>query len=58
MVVRFDKRYLEELYYTEKCSDKKHRYQPQVIRNYIKCVFTLSEAPNIEALFPMHSLKL
>ncbi len=56
MNIKFDKKYLEELYYTEKCSDKKHRYQPQVVKNYIRRIITLADAPNIEALFPMHSL--
>lgn len=56
MTIKFDKEYLEELYYTAKCKDKKHRYQPQVVRNYIKRIITLAEAPNIEALFPMNSL--
>lgn len=56
MIIKFDKEYLEELYYKEKCSDKKHRFQPQVIKNYVKRIITLAEAPNIEALFPLHSL--
>ena len=56
MVIRFEKEYLEELYYKTKCSDKKHRFQPQVIRNYIRRIITLAEAPNIEALYPMNSL--
>lgn len=56
MIVKFDKKYLEELYVSGKCDDKKHRYQPQVIRNYIRRVVTLAEAPNIEALYPLHSL--
>jgi proteic killer suppression protein len=56
MNIEFDKTYLEELYYTRKCNDKKHRFQPGVIKNYIRRVTTLAEAPNIEALFPMNSL--
>ncbi len=56
MIVKFEKEYLAELYYTRKCSDKKHRYQPQVIKNYIKRIITLAETPNIEALFPINSL--
>ena len=56
MIIKFEKKYLEELYYNAKCSDKKHRFQPQVIRNYIRRIITLAEVPNVEALFPMHSL--
>ena len=32
MDILFDKDYLKELYATGKTSDKKHRYQPQIIR--------------------------
>ena len=56
MVIRFEKEYLEELYYYAKCSDKKHRFQSQVISNYIRRIITLAEAPNIEALYQMNSL--
>ncbi len=56
MIVKFDKEYLEELYIKGKSSDKKHRFQPQVIRAYIRRVITLAEAPNIEALYSLHSL--
>ena len=56
MIVKFDKKYLEELYSDGKCSDKHHRYQPQVIRKYVTRVVTLKAAPNIEALYGLHSL--
>ena len=56
MVIRFEEKYLEELYYQTKCSNKKHRFQPQVVRNYVRRIITLAEAPNIEALYQMHSL--
>ena len=56
MVVKFDKEYLEELYLKGQCSDKKHRFQPQVVRKYIRRVVTLQEAPSIESLFPLVSL--
>ena len=56
MTLIFDKDYLSELYYTGKCTDKKHRFQPSVVRNYVKRVITLADAPNIEALYVMNSL--
>ncbi len=31
MIVKFDKEYLSELFYYGKSSDKKHRFQPNVI---------------------------
>ncbi len=56
MIVKFDKEYLKELYTKGKCNDKKHRFQPQVVKAYIRRVVTLAEAPNIEALYNLHSL--
>ena len=56
MIVKFDKEYLEELYTTGKCSGKKYRFQPQIVRTYIRRVITLAEAPHIEALYNLHAL--
>ena len=56
MKVEFEKEYLKELYETGKTTDKKHRFQPQVIRGYLKCVRTLRRAERIEDLFLFHSL--
>ena len=56
MIVKFGKEYLRELFEEGKCSDKHHRYQPQVVRKYVLRVVTLQNAPNIESLYPLHSL--
>ena len=56
MVIEFEKEYLSELNYEGKCSDKKHRFQPHVIRNYVKRIVVLAEALNVEALYPLNSL--
>lgn len=56
MVVKFGKEYLRELFEDGKCSDKHHRYQPQVVRKYVLRVVTLQNAPSIESLYPLHSL--
>lgn len=56
MTIQFDKEYLSELYYAGKCSDKKHRFQPGVAKNYVKRIITLAEAPNIETLYVLNSL--
>jgi len=37
-------------------SDKKHRFQPDVIKGYIKCVMFLKRASSVEQLYPIHSL--
>jgi proteic killer suppression protein len=38
MEIVFDKKYLEELYKEGKTSDKKHRFQPQIITKYRKTI--------------------
>jgi toxin HigB-1 len=56
MIVTFEKEYLRELYETEKTTDKKYRFQPQVVSKYIRCVDLLVGAPNLEALYKFNSL--
>ncbi len=56
MFIKFDKEYLEELYDNGQSRDKKHRYQPQVVRGYVKCVKYLAQARRIEDLFLINSL--
>ncbi|MGV8091975.1 MAG: type II toxin-antitoxin system RelE/ParE family toxin [Mangrovibacterium sp.] len=56
MEIKFEKKYLEELYYKGKCSDKKHRFQPQVVKNYKKCIDLLESVPGIESLYRYSSL--
>ena len=55
MIVTFDKDYLRELYETGK-DDKKHRFQPEVIRKYQICIRYLLGANNINSLFIINSL--
>ena len=56
MYIEFDKEYLKELYTDGKTSDKKHRYQPEVIRGYQKAVSALKRATGVEMLYQLHSL--
>ena len=56
MNVEFEKEYLRELYETGRTTDKKHRFQPQVINGYIKCVRILRMAIRLEDLFLVKSL--
>ncbi|MDR2937582.1 MAG: type II toxin-antitoxin system RelE/ParE family toxin [Prevotellaceae bacterium] len=57
MKVNFEKEYLRELYETGRTRDKKHRFQPQVLKGYARCVKALDEAARIEELFRFNSLK-
>lgn len=56
MHIEFDKDYLRELYTEGKTSDRKHRFQPEVIRGYQKAVFLLSSANAITDLFRYKAL--
>jgi proteic killer suppression protein len=56
MKVEFEKDYLRELYETGRTTDKKHRYQPQVVNGYLKCVSVLDKAFRIEELFQYNAL--
>ena len=40
---------LSELYYEGKCSDKRHRYQPDIVKRYKRRIDTLNDASCIEA---------
>jgi proteic killer suppression protein len=57
MLVTFEEEYLEELYRTGKSGDKKHRYQPDVVKRYAKCIFRLQEAITVEDLWKYPSLR-
>lgn len=56
MVVTFDKEYLRELYETGKSGDKKHRYQPEIVKRYIDRINILKNKDSIESLYNLHSL--
>ena len=56
MLVTFDKEYLKELYVSGKCSDKKHRFQPDVIKRYKRSIDTLIASKNAESLYKHNSL--
>ena len=56
MKIEFEKKYLRELYETGKTTDKKHRFQPQIVNGYVKCVKTLMNAESFEELFTYNAL--
>lgn len=56
MEVRFEKEYLRELYEFKKTCDKKHRFQPQIINGYLRCVKALVEAQRVEELYTFNAL--
>lgn len=56
MLIEFDKDYLRELFEHGRTCDKKHRFQPEIVKGYKKCVMFLRHADSIEQLYPIHSL--
>ena len=56
MNIEFDKEYLYELYFNGKTKDKKHRFQPEVVRSYQKAVMLLANAKCIEDLYVFKAL--
>ena len=56
VIVTFDQAYLKELYDQGKTSDKKHRFQPDIIKRYQQRIKTLEAAPRIETLYQIKSL--
>ena len=56
MVGTVEEAYLLELYEKGKAEDKKHRFQPDVIRRYQKCIDFLVDAEKGEELLLINSL--
>ena len=50
MVVIFEQDYLRELYVNGKASDKKHRFQPQIVRKYTRTIDLMKNVPNVMGL--------
>ena len=55
MEIRFNEEYLQEMYYTGK-TDKKHRFQPQIIRKYIRVIDLMRDVSNVFGLMQYNSL--
>lgn len=56
MEIRFEQEYLRQLYEQGKTKDKKHRFQPDIVKRYQLRVKLLEQAESVEELFPIKSL--
>lgn len=56
MIVTFNEEYLRDIYRDGVCQDKRHLYQPDIIRRYRKAVAYMMAASSPEALWKIHSL--
>lgn len=57
MIVSFEKDYLRELYINGKTSDKKHRYQPQIIKKYTRIIDLMIALENVMGLLHYSGLR-
>lgn len=55
MKVKFNEDYLQDLYCHGK-SDKKHRFQPQIVRKYIHIIDLMISEDNVQGLWKYNSL--
>ncbi|MFS2923109.1 type II toxin-antitoxin system RelE/ParE family toxin [Bacteroides sp. 90-K9/2] len=56
MVVTFGKEYLKELYELGKVNDKKHRFQPDIVRRYKRCIDIMINVSDIVSLCKYNGL--
>lgn len=56
VIVTFEHQYLKDLYDNGKTTDKKHRFQPDIVKRYQQRIKTLASAPRIETLYQIKSL--
>ena len=56
MIIEFAEKYLQELYEKGQASGKHHRYQKEVVNQYIRTVDVLKNAPDTEFLYKLKSL--
>ena len=57
MIVTFKYDYLKALYESGRSPDKKHRFQPDIIRRYQKAINFLITSSSIEALWTIQSIR-
>ena len=56
MEITFEKEYLREMYRTGKSTYKKYRFQPAIIRKYIRVIDMMIDQPDTVALAKYNSL--
>lgn len=55
MEIIFNEEYLREMYNTGR-TDKKHRFQPQIIRKYIRVIDLMGDTSNVLGLMRYNAL--
>lgn len=54
--ILFEKEYLKELFYDGVTTDKQHRYQPDIVKRYVRVINILDSVEKPTDLFRFHSL--
>ena len=57
MEVTFEQEYLRELYHDGKATDKKHRFQPEIIKKYKRVVQLMRLVENVPDLARYNALR-
>lgn len=57
MEVVFEKDYLRELYYDGVTSDKQHRYQPHIVKKYVRVINILDSVDKAVDLYRYRALR-
>jgi proteic killer suppression protein len=58
MIVTFEEEYLRDLYETGKTADKKHRFQPEIVRKYKQCINLMLRVSDANALVKYKGLNV
>lgn len=56
MEINFKKEYLRELYYKGKTTEKKYRFQPNIVKKYIRVIDLMESLESTEDLYRFKSL--
>ena len=57
MILNFNEDYLRDLYRSGK-SDKKHRFQPQIVRKYIRVIDLMISEDNVQGLWKSYNFSI
>jgi len=50
MIIVFEEEYLRDLYEGQKPKDKKRRYQPQIVKKYVRTIDLMMAQTNVQGL--------
>ncbi len=57
MDIKFEKDYLSELFYKGQAKDKHHRYQPDIVRRYVRVINIMDSVDKVTDLYCYRALR-